>query len=167
MAFTGQMLSYSKLGASTYPLIGATQMESNIICPHCQFTLQAAPEVDNWEEPSIAVGDEVEFASSKTYTSSGLLHFQSGECPGCRRWLFVAECHGCQHRYLNVNDSPTAPHCHQCGGKLTPASFNPRDVKRLRQREIEAQTVFGYVFAGLMILVIFLQLLLGLAIISG
>ena len=142
-------------------------MENSTICPHCQVTLQAEPEVGNWEEPSISDGDEVEFASSKTYTSSGLLHFQSGECPLCKRWLFVAECHGCKHRYLNVNDSPTAPHCHQCGGKLTPTPFNPRDVKRLRQREIETQTVFGYVFAGLMALVIFLQLLLGLAIISG
>ena len=146
---------------------GTTQMENSTICRHCQVTLQAEPEVGNWEEPSISDSDEVEFASSKTYTSSGLLHFQSGECPQCKRWLFVAECHGCKHRYLNVNDSPTAPHCHQCGDKLTPTPFNPRDVKRLRQREIETQTVFGYVFAGLMTLVIFLQLLLGLAIISG
>ena len=53
-------------------------MENSTICPHCQVTLQAEPEVGNWEEPSISDSDEVEFASSKTYTSSGLLHFQSG-----------------------------------------------------------------------------------------
>ena len=53
-------------------------MENSTICPHCQVTLQAEPEVGNWEEPSISDGDEVEFASSKTYTGTGLLHFLGG-----------------------------------------------------------------------------------------
>ena len=29
-------------------------MENSTICPHCQVTLQAEPEVGNWEEPSIS-----------------------------------------------------------------------------------------------------------------
>ena len=53
-------------------------MENSTICPHCQFKLQSAPEVANWEEPSISDGDEVEFESSKTYTGTGLLHFLGG-----------------------------------------------------------------------------------------
>ncbi len=136
-------------------------MSSISNCPHCQFAIFPEFQLKSW-----IVKLQAALNKESTKEDIGYDYFPSGDCPHCKRWLILAECQNCNNRYLNINESPTAPLCHLCEGILTPIPFTVQTIDELRRREAKLRHTFGQVCAGIMLLEILLQLILGLAIMS-